>query len=489
MVAPEYSWDSFPMQSQRGIPKQSKPIESTPQMQGEPAPSQVDTLGNAPEQQPEPEYSWGQFDTPTSFFEAKEDEKESNLGMITRNLTANLFRIGEQVSGRYGNMIEFGKSVLENYPSTAGLLGQALYSFVGPEKWKSMIRGPEDALSMKVPTSEDVKKLTKAATGEYTEPRGSKEKAVQEFVSDASATISGGRPTARSLAINTLGIPAAANAVKQIVGGLGFGEDKAILSKLGAWTALSLLGNVNGREYATQQVRQARDTLPHNLTVDLNRYLPRLNALEQRFLASDPRSQAARQQINAIRQDIQNGQISIHDLFTQYDGINAVKNTRGFFEIGQGPQRAAATRNLDEVRHVVRDMIEETGNQYPQAIHQWRNGMQSLAVIHQSQRMTNWIKNTLTGEYGKLAGSAVAGLFGAGAYHNPATAVVGAAGAAAAYKTYQVAHRVWNDPRLSQYYWNAISAAQAQNNEAFIKNMNALDREYKEKEKKNSFAM
>jgi len=493
MVTPEYSWESFPtVESQRGIPKQSKPIPNAPtmqsqQMQREPSPRQEDTLGNALGEEPEQSFSWGQFDTPTSFFEAKEDEEESTIGGIARNLTANIFRAGEQLAGRYGNTMEFAKTSLENFPQLAGPIGIAIESFVGPDKWKKMIRGTGD-IDTHVPTSADIKQLTEASTGDYTKPRGPKEKAAQEFVGDVAAVISGKKPTLKSVAVNNLGIPLAANATKQIVDGLGFGEDKATVAKLATWTALSLFSGVNGREYATKQVREAKDMLPNNLTVDLNRYLPRLDALEKKFLTSDPRSQAARQQIGAIRQDIQNGQTSIHDLLTQYDGINATKNTKGFFDIGKGSARTSATKNLDDVRHVVRDMINETGQQYPKALEKWSNGMQSLAVIHQSQRMTNWIKDTLQGPYAKLASGAVAGLFGAGAFHSPVAAITGASVAAAGYKTYQVAHRVWNDPSLSKYYWDAIAAAKMQNSDAFIKNMNALDKAYKEKERKKSFA-
>jgi hypothetical protein len=492
MVTPQFSWDAFPAQSQRGIPKQSKPIESAPPVENEPAPKEVDTEGNAPGQQPEPEFSWGQFDTPTSYFQAQEDEEEGPIEGLTRNVVSNVFRLGEQYAGKRGNLIEFGKNMIADFPQLAGFMGSAIESFIGPEKWKKFVKGDEESNllgSSKLPTSEDLKGLTETFTGKYTEPKGPVEKGVQDFLGDVGATLTGRQPNLRAHGINSFAIPAAANAMKQTVGWLGFGEDKATMTKLAGWTALSLLGNVNGREYASQQVREARNALPNNLTVDLNRYLTRLDALERRFLASDPRSQAARQQIGAIRQDIQNGQTSIHDLLTQYDGINAVRNTRGFFDIGRGPARESASRNLDEVRYVVRDMINETGNQYPQALQQWRNGMQSLAVINQSQRMTNYIKDVLQGPYAKIASGAVSGLFGAATYFNPAAATGAATGTAAGYKVYQVAHRVWNDPRLREYYWNAIAAAQAENTPVFIKNIKALDEAYNEKERKKSFVM
>lgn len=490
MVAPDYNWESFPTnQSVKKNTQQSDKTAGQSALPNEPAAETEEKLGNAPGEQPKSEFSWGSFDTSSSYYKAESEKKTDAVSDFTRIISSGIMRFGEAAGGKYADMVEFGKSSLENFPSIAGPIGAAIESFVGPEKWKQMIRGPEDETlgNLKLPTTQNLRGITEKLTGDYTKPKGSKEKAFQEFVSDVGSVASGRAPTLTRHATNKIAIPLTANAVKQTVDYLGFGEDKANAAKIATWLPLSLLGNVNGRQYASQQVGDARRALPNHLRLDLNRYLQRIDALENQFLAGDPRSEIALKQLGFMRQDILKGQTSIHEAMTRYDAINATKQTKGFFELNRGPLRDAASHNIDQVRHAVRDMILETGRAYPDALQQWTNGIQSLAVIHTSNRLTNFAKETLKGPYGKIGAAAVGSLFGLTGYHHPiVTGALSTAGAMT-YKTGQVAYRVWEDPQLRTYYSKAITAAIAEDAPVFIKNMQKLDAEYKEKEKKKSF--
>lgn len=436
-----------------------------------------------------PQKSWGQLLTPSSYNDQKASEQEEEFTSdLTRNLVSNSARIGEKYLGRFGDMAEVGKALLDKVPESSGLVGAAIKSFIGPEAWHRLIYGNqqnEKNPAFKIPTSSDFKKITEGLTGDYTKPRNKTEKGFQEFSEDVGSTISGRNITPRQIAINNLSIPAVANGVKQTVEHLGFGEDKAMMAKMAVWLPLSLMGNVNGRNYASQQVREARQSFPNFLQASPINIQNRVNNVSQHMPRGDPATNVAWEAIRGIEDDIIRGRLSINELATRYDAINRLKNSRSLFELNSENRRLAAA-NIDRVRHIIRDEIRDVGQNYPGAVQQLEHGMQSLAVIHQSNRMTNWIHRILTGPYAKLIAGPAMTLFGGaavGAYHHPLLSLGTSAAVAGGYKVGQVALRMWNDPRLASYYWNAISAANQQNVPAFITNYKKLNEALEKKEK------
>lgn len=424
---------------------------------------------------------WADFDSPETY-QGEEDptSEESTLGYIVRNIAANASRLGEQVLGRYGNIEKMGKDILANLPQAGGLLGYALSELMGPERWENMVKGQPGRQQI-APTSEMLKEFSETATKGYIKPKTTGEEKFQNITEDIGATLGGSRKiTPRNFAINNLGIPLAANAVKETVEGLGFGNDKATYSKLGVWTALSLLGNVNAPQFASTLMNQGRNGIPNRLPINILRLQKRLETVSKdpHLLQSDPRSQLARQTLAGIQNDLSNGQDTVRSMMTAYDGINAAKRNRGLFELSKNDQNFAR-RAIDRVRDAVKDEIMESGSQYPNALNSWRNGIQAWAVIHQSRSMTNWIDKLARGPYGKIIGGPAAALFGIGtygAYTNPMVAGTLSTAAPLAYKTGQTAYRVWQDKNLSGYYWRAIAAANAENTPAFINNYNKLNK-------------
>lgn len=474
---PSFSWDNFVKQN-TGQKSQPHPNQNLPQPEGD-----------APQDQDPKSFSWGQFQTNSSYAASLDpQEEESSMQWLTRNIVSNAARAGEQVIGAAGNLYKAAQDLAYKAPASTGPIGKAIYEWIGDDKWKKIIYGDEsESLIVRPPTSNEIQDVTEGLTGEYTKPKTKNEAKAQRLFADIGSTLLTRRPaSARNIAINNFGIPTAANAVQSAVEGLGFGEDKATAAKLGTWMALSLSGNVNGRQEAARMVNEGRNGLPDYLRADVPRYSQRMNTLERSMLHNDPRSQLARDQINGIRNDISNGQLSAQELMNRYDAINAAKNSRGLFELGHA-ERNAARRNIDRVLHTVRDEIMETGANHPEALGQWRNGMQAYAVIHQSQRMTRWIDQAIKSPYAKAVGPIAGALFGVGAYHHPAIAAAGSLGLASTYKGGQVAYRVWNDPNLANYYWRAVSAAAAENSNAFISNMKKLEDSYESKAKKNGW--
>ena len=461
MVAP--AWGTFQ--------KPNSQVNELEQEYSQEAPGQVADAKTPEGEKPQ----WGNFKSPSTF-QGEPDplEDESNFGWALRNFTANASRIGEQIAGFRGNVEKFAKDTLVSFPHTGGIIGSAVHELIGPEKWEKLIRGEGKQM---LPTSEQLKEASQAATGGYTKPKTPGEARFQEFTEDVGSTLRGGNiPNA----VNNFLIPAAANVAKQIVKETGFGEDKANLAKLAVWLPLSMSYNISAQRYASDLMNQGRNGVPQNIDINVPRFLNRLQTISTspHLLTSDPRSALARQQITAIQNDIQNGQTSVRTFMNVYDGVNAAKRNRGMFELNRSDQNFAR-RSIDLVRDAVRDEVMDAANAYPNALGDWRNGIQAWATIHRSNALTNEFERLATGKYAKMLSGPAAALFGAGGYSAAkAPFVTGTAAAVipAAYKTGQVSYRMWNNESLRSYYFSALNDLSEQNIPSFISNYNKLNK-------------
>lgn len=484
MVAP--SWGSFqkPEQSQKPQLQQLQQAETRLEDEyKEEIPGGIEDAVKPEGDKPQ----WRNFQSPSTYQGPVDPTiEESTLGYLARNTAAIGSRIAEQVIGAAGNIEKVGRDIVASAPKSGGILGWALSELVGQERWERMVKGPSGDNQV-FPTSQKLKDISQEVTGGYTKPKTKGEERAQGYVEDVASTLLTRRPASlQNIAINNLGIPTAANFVKNTVQDLGFGEDKATEAKLATWTALSLLGNVNAPQYASDLMNQGRHGMPTNVNIDVPRLQQRLQTVANspNLLHADPRSALARREIAAIQQDLANGQVSTRSMMTTYDGINAAKRDASLFTLNRGDRRFAA-RAVDQVRDAVREEIMQSGAAHPEALQNWQSGIQAWAVIHQSNAMTNWISSLAKGPYAKALTGPAAAIFGVGGYGaamHPTVSVPGAAGAAAAHKATQTAYRVWNDPSLSQYYWGAVSAAQAENASAFANNINKLNKELRVKD-------
>jgi hypothetical protein len=459
MVNP-VSWESF----QKNEPRMSSEY------------SQMHSQKSQDQKQNE-DFSWGNFQSPSTYQgEPDPTAEESTLGYFGRLLFSNVARAGERYLGKYGDVEQGVKTLLSKAPASMGLMGKALQSMMGQEGWDRFV-GVQNQIA---PTSEDVKKMTLAATGDYTKPKTKGERIGQEFSADVGSMVGArGATRARTMILN-LGIPAAGQAAKETVAELGFGEDAGNRSKLAAQVALALLEGVNAPAYAAQLMNEGRNGFGPGVVANVPHYENEINQVARRMYQGDPRSALAQQQIAGIRNDMQNGQTSMRDLMNRYDALNAAKRDRGLFELGRTDRRAAI-RNINEVRDAVRRQIEHIGSVNPEALQSWQNGVQAFSVIHQSNAITNNINRWLSGPIGKGAVSTLFGATAYGAIKAPAVAGTLGAGAALGYKATQVAMRVWQDPNLANYYWQAMRAAAQNNGPMFLANYNNLNRVYEKK--------
>lgn len=426
---------------------------------------------------------WGNFETPTTYQgEPDPTADESNLSYFVRNATANASRVIEKVAGRYGDMQKFATDAVANVPETGGVIGWALSEMMGKEGWERLVRGDKNQ-QQNLPTSQNLKDMSQSVTGGYTKPKTKGEGAFQEYVEDVASTLNRGNLSGMTLqqGINQVLIPSAANVVKQTVDHLGFGEDKANMAKMAVWLPMSLARMVNGSQFASNLMNQGRQGMPATVQSNVPRLMQNLDNLSRspNMLSSDPRTALARQQIEAIRRDLANGQTSVRSLQNGYDGINAAKRNRDMFSMSRGDQNFAR-RSIDQVRDVIRDEIMQSGSAHPQALRDWSGGVNAWATIHRSNAITNYISELAQGKYAKILTGPAAALFGIGTYaakQAPLLAGPAVAATAATAKTAQTLYRMYNNPHLARYYWDAIGDVIDQNTPAFISNYNKLNKE------------
>ena len=471
MVGP--SWGSFQKPNQINTP----PTGEGPQEQHEVNEFEQEFPGMVQdEMKPEAEKpEWGNFETPeTHQAEPKYDpDEESFFSMVARNSAENAKILVSKVAGAPGDLQQISTNFIANMPSSGGFFGNAIAEWIGKDKWEKVARSTQH-----LPTSETVKKNLDYMFGK-TPSKSEKEKVVNEVVGDVGGVLGGTATFGGALrARNILGIPGVANVVKQTAKWLGFGEEESNLAKMAVWLPMALLSNVNGPAHASRMMNAGRQGIPQALQSNVPRLTRNLNQLERStlMLGSDPRSALARQQINLIRENLANGQTNVRSLMTAYDGVNAAKRGSGMFELGRTDRNFARER-INEVNRIVRDEIVQSSQAHPEAINNWQNGLTAWATVHQSNAITNWVEKLARGPYVKLLQGPTAALFGFGSYGAITAPLVGgavAAGGPAAYKSFQTMYRMWQNPDLAQYYWGAISAAQAENLPVFIKQYEKL---------------
>lgn len=477
MVAP--SWESFQTpQTEEGL------LPPTPE---------EESIQQAPEgKKPE----WGDFLSPETY-QGEEDPTadEDTLQYIIRNTTANASRIAEQALGSVGNLQKGKKELGIEPPSVSDLVNWSMGQLIGKERWEKL--GYEEVMKNlppmvpQFPTSQEFKEFSQEVSGGYTAPKTKGEEKFQEFTEDVGSVLLSRNPAALAkkgasrylrVAANKLLIPAAANATKQTAKELGLSDNVANLIKIGTWLPLSLATNISGPQYASSLMNRGRKGIPENVHGSVPRIEGGLYRVENALLSSDPRTQVARTAIGDIRRDLANGQTNSSSLLRMYDAINALKRSKGLFDLNR-TDRGVAREAVDRVRNVIRDEVRVIGQDYPEALKAWENGVTAWAVIHRSRAITSEFEDLARGPYGKVLSGAAMGLFGAGGVLAPVTTAQGALVTVPVYKGVQTLYRVLQNPTLANYYWKAIAGLETENLPAFINNYNKLNKNLEKEEK------
>ncbi len=281
----------------------------------------------------------------------------------------------------------------------------------------------------------------------------------------------------------------ASEAAKAFVDSIGLKEEYGDSAKLMTWLGMSFAG-ISGKKFATDQLKVGKAGFTEKDIVDSQKLSKSVFDSVKNTLNSDRTADIARTAAQTVLQDIENGNVSVPRLMKMIDNLNGLKKSKGMFEIPDSGQRKSAAKHLDNVIGAVKSVLYEYGHAHdPESIHLYQNAMKSLAIIHETERLTNMVSNATHGKMeslyplcGKLF-SGVAFSAGAGAASVLGKPLLGAFGVAAPFgmKTVQVLERCWKDPNLSKYYFQAVKHMAEKDIPAFFASMDKLETSYKKK--------
>lgn len=418
---------------------------------------------------------------------------ESMAGYALRNAAGMASSAASGALGVPGEIVGAVRGVFD------WLMDPIFEGFVGKEKMNDLREVRDQGL--KLPTSSDIKGAVDTATGGYTAPKTKSEGRAQTLASDLGSVAASpgralvGKALGKAAGKTMLGRAAAKSAsvafaptvgnAAQIISEeiLGFSPEKSELVKAAVWMGADMAKLVSGKTHAASLCSDGRKGFTKFDRANPSRYMKGLDEATKGMLLNDPRSSHAMSQINGIRNDYKLGNLTVNDLMTRYDAINAAKRDAGMFTLGQS-DRKFATMQLDKVLDVVRKEIHEAGKSNPNALESWQKGMQAFAVIHQGEAAARFAERAISGHAGRI-NQGVAGLFlgglGKAAHAHPAGAAVSAVALPAVYKTAQILHRVATNESLRKYYWESMKALVAQDSPSFLKNFNKLQEGYEKK--------
>jgi len=403
---------------------------------------------------------------------------------MPRHAARSAARAGETLIGLPGDIREFTGAI-------GGWLGDKARSLMGKEplteEQKEYIREqtkPKNwdligKLAESFPTSQEVREgITRKYTGDYLEPQNKKEAFADEVVQDFTVLaipIKGKPPFARALGTSLF-----ANSGAEIADAF-FGEDAKNYTKLGLLFFAGMVGRNQGgvKKYISGLYDDMRAEVPEGASVSSKNLSNKLNRIESALKKGDPAAaskQEAFQKINAIKNKISGGEISIDEILELTRDVNeSIYDSKGLVR-GQN--------KLYDVRDALHNATKEYGATNEAFASKWKDANQAFASTEMSRKVGNWVKKNISPKDYAYAASAF-GLEGAliGAPMAFKTAAGVSALGATAYSA-EVLKRISQSPALRRYYMNTVTSSLQQNKASLMRNMkflnDGLEKDFKE---------
>lgn len=400
----------------------------------------------------------------------QQQEPESLMGKVHRNVARSLARATETVVGLPGDIASLPKK-LAKY-SMEKLTGKEHPEFdQANEILKYAIPG------LNLPTSNEVRQGLEKIGGEYLKPQNKKEEFSDNIVSDLTSLlvpVKGKIPFAKSL-----GIAIGSNIAEKGAELLGAEEGGQAATKIGSTFLLSMINPKGAVKYADDLYKKAKSVLPNKAITpafELHNDARKMLADLSKGGSADYKT-AAQTKLKEIQKKITNGVIPVDELTEFKISVNNARSKLfSDFTIDKST-KAKAKRNLDGVSKILDKTIDQYAKTNPQWGKYYKDANESFSAITQSQKVSKAI--------GKLIKknphlSAVA--LGAKLFFVPHSAPALATGYGAL-KTGELMARIAKSPVLREYYQDAAKAAIKDDSALIIKNLNKLDAGLKKEEK------
>lgn len=364
-----------------------------------------------------------------------------------------------------------------------GGIGQ-FFNLLTPELYENeegMPYGPGEA-PQGLPGPQQLRELTKEATGKYLEPKSKLSEGTQEIVSDIGSMFS-----TPGLGIATkLLVPIAGQAVKQTLKGTGASEKAQDLGKLATMMVTTIAGIGNAPQVAQQAFQEAKAMIPKGLSFTAKpteRALQRLKGMEWYKTGSTPSKAPAMAEVKRVESLIKNGKIDAHEAMQVRHDINEMRKQLGGFWSGKEvADKKAALKYLGEVDKALIESMEHYGkNVNPEWWKNYNLANEAFRVTAKSRAISEFLdKNArpVKSEMAKILMHTAGGVISA----LPTAAVSGVAAAVpviATVKTLQIMNRMAKSTVLRNHYIEVMKAASQGNAAVMNKMLEKFDREAK----------
>lgn len=389
---------------------------------------------------------------------------------LRQHMIANA-RINESLLGNTGNILDFAADsslyIFEEMFGYSPKMRELLYG----EDFANVGSGALGfALGAKIPTTEDLRDITKSLTGEELEPKNAFEARIQEIWGDFGAALAPGGTLGKVSLGRTLGTVIGSNLSAEGLKQLDFGEGAQTAGKIGTMFLMGLMSQESARNYSKRLLSEAEEAIPSGASVNARGLIRRNNEIIRELdLGIETAGKAQIEKIaRQINEKTVNGTLSLKEGFQINRDLNEL-----IFDIAGGPEELArARRLLLPLKSNLHETINAAKDDFPEVIGLWQDGNRAYAGVSASNKVSDFISRQGK-DYRKLDQNtkALLGATGAGA------SLTGSAVAAIA----EIIHQVSSDPVLSKFYAKTLSAALNENQAGFIKQANNLDKALKRK--------
>lgn len=379
-------------------------------------------------------------------------ENENDLEReIERNQAQITSRGLETILGLPGDVYSFGKELFGYSPETS------------------------------LPTSQSLRKFSEEASLGYTKPKTEFEEKVGNVASDvAGMAIPGSKIYGFA---RNLGIPLAANLVKEGLKYSGADEESASAAKIGSMVLLDLMAHRQGgvRKFAGDLFEKTKSMIPETLEMPAGNLEASLNAIKNDLSRGGKRTSTIKslEKINEILDEVHEGKINVRNLYEYRPSINEAIQELGGFDLNiPKPIKRKIIRNLGNVKSEVIKGVEEGLYNNKDALKSYKEANEAWSAYEKSQLMKRFLEKTLGGTVkGKIVKSilGLGGSIGGSMLGGPlVTGAVGLTGAGV-YNTQKILRQIMGSNALRRYYFGVLKGAAAGNAAQVKKNAKALD--------------
>jgi hypothetical protein len=432
--------------SQYEADQEEKPVTSKPSFEWE----KFENLEKEPEQE---------------INEEKLVEKPSKLKEFGRHAARIGSRIGETIVGFPGDIVQFTKGISQHLPKT----GEE------PTEIQKLGRG----LLEKLPTNEDVKKVTSYLTSGFTDPKSATEELGDELTSlSTSLAIPFKNPGSFTKFLGSLGksIAQSTAAVGARKGVEEFGGSKTAQNstELGVLFLTSLIGKKTANKYVSEQYQQAKSKIPAGTMLPTESLLSDLNSIEKDLSVGigTPTKNEVLGAIQELKNKAAGGAMPAEDLVQSFHDINERMTGKRLFEDLNKTERKLLKSRYDKFKDKVTNSIADYGKYNPDFYTPWKRANQGFATLAESRKVSAFLEQNIKKLPPHIVTSVAFDLF----LGKPAATGITAA-TYLGVKTGELLYRVAKSPTLSKHYLDVVTAAGKENLPGVINALNRLDKE------------